>query len=304
MNIGIIGLGRMGSAVAYRLLKKGFSVFGYDPHVVRQNLPENLIITDSIKELAIQTQTAWLLVPAGTIVTETVYELAEYMKPASTVVDGGNSHFNDAQKHAKILKAKNIAFLDCGTSGGVHGKENGFCLMIGGDKAVYDLLAPQLNAIAAPSGHTHVGPTGAGHLVKMVHNGIEYGIMQAYAEGLHLLHAQTVENHKLDLAQITALWQHGSVIRSWLLELTHAALIKYGTSLKQISGVVESNGMGEWTVQEAEKSSVPVPVIKTALTLRYDSVKTGGNYASKLVALMRNQFGGHRFFVKDEHGNH
>ena len=296
MNIGIIGLGRMGSAIAHRLIQHKFNVWGYDPYIKKVEI-SGIHIASTITMLAEQVQTVWLLIPAGQMVTDTITHLSDLLPKESTVIDAGNSHFSDALKHAEILQKKNIQFLDCGTSGGIHGKENGFCLMIGGNKDVYKKIETQLQAVAQENGYAHVGPTSTGHLVKMVHNGIEYGIMQAYAEGLSLLKTEIIQNHTLDLEKITGLWSHGSIIRSWLLELTNAALKKHGQSLEHLSGMVESNGMGQWTVDRAEQKKVSVDVIKIALQKRYESVKNGGDYASKLVALMRNEFGGHRFFT-------
>jgi 6-phosphogluconate dehydrogenase len=208
------------------------------------------------------------------------------------IIDGGNSKFSDSMRRAQELVKENIYFIDCGTSGGIHGSENGFCLMIGGDKTAYDRIEPLSKVIATPGGYAYCGPSGAGHYVKMIHNGIEYGILQAYAEGFHLLKDGAFKNEHLNLEKIASVWNHGSVIRSWILELVQD-IMKEDPTLEDIKGTVASTGMGLWTVEEAHQSKIPVPVIEESLNVRKWSEKTGGNYATKVVAMLRNKFGGH-----------
>lgn len=302
MNIGIIGLGRMGAAIAVRLLRGGFSVHGYDPNQDHYHTfkAEGIQTHTSLESIATESSILWLMVPAGNIIDSIITQIVPHLSKNSIIVDGGNSHFKDAPKRAEFLKKEGHAFVDCGTSGGVHGLQNGFCLMVGASPQTFATLEPFLQAIACPNGYGHVGPVGSGHLVKMVHNGIEYGIMQAYAEGLDVLKHAPSPYHQLQLEKITKLWQSGSVIRSWLLELTQDIFTKHGQNLDDISGKVASSGMGQWTVDTAKEVHVAVPVIKKSLEVRAESLQTGGTYATKLVALMRNQFGGHAVFKKEE----
>ncbi|HTM06307.1 MAG TPA: decarboxylating 6-phosphogluconate dehydrogenase [Patescibacteria group bacterium] len=302
MDIGIIGLGRMGAAVAIRLVKNGFSVHGYDTNQEHYHTfkAQSIQTHKSLADIAAVSNVIWLMVPAGTLIDTIIGEIIPHLKKNSIVVDAGNSHFKDASRRAHILNHHEHEFVDCGTSGGVHGLKHGFCLMIGATVKTFALLEPFFKAIACPNGYAHVGPIGSGHLVKMVHNGIEYGIMQAYAEGLDLLKHTTIAEHHINLAQITKLWQSGSVIRSWLLELTHHIFIEHGQELNTISGKAASSGMGQWTVDTAHEMHVAVPVIKKSLEVRKESLQTGGTYATKLVALMRNQFGGHAIYKEEK----
>lgn len=302
MNIGIIGLGRMGMGVAVRLLKKNYTVHGYDPN---KNQSENaqangITVHSSLEKFAQLIDIAWLMVPAGAVVDSVINQLIPCLKKGSIIVDAGNSHFKDTQKRAALLLKHAITLVDCGTSGGIHGMANGFCLMVGGSQEAFTVLKPFLQEIACTNGYAHVGPVGSGHLIKMVHNGIEYGIMQAYAEGLDLLKHSAAPYDHLDLDKITQLWQSGSVIRSWLLELTNNIFKEHGQDLNQISGKVNSSGMGQWTVETAKELNIAVPVIKKSLEVREESFQTGGTYATKLVALMRNQFGGHAVFKEGQ----
>lgn len=302
MNIGIIGLGRMGAAIAARLLRGGFSVHGYDPNQEQYHIfaAEGIQTHTSLEHIAAKSDILWLMVPAGNIIDTIITQIVPHLSKNSIVVDGGNSHFKDAPKRAELLTKHGHAFADCGTSGGVHGLQNGFCLMVGASSQTFTTLEPFLRAIACSNGYAHVGPVGSGHLVKMVHNGIEYGVMQAYAEGLDVLKHAPSPYHELHLEQITKLWQSGSVIRSWLLELTQNIFTEHGQDLDFVSGKVASSGMGQWTVETAQDVHVAVPVIKKSLEVRAESLQTGGTYATKLVALMRNQFGGHAVFKKEE----
>lgn len=305
-NVGIIGLGRMGAAIAHRLVRAEYVVYGYD---INESLcaaakDDGVMIVPAIKELAEKSDVIWLMVPAGTIVDAVIAELIPHSKGKS-IVDGGNSFFKDSIARAQLLSQHGISFVDCGTSGGIHGKEHGFCLMVGGEGHIVSQLQPLLNALAFVGGFAHVGPIGAGHYIKMVHNGIEYALMQAYGQGLHLIHEGHFKADQLDLAKITELWNHGSVIRSWLLELINNSFKEHGQLLTHISGSVAESGMGLWTTQEAREHHVSVSLIKEALQIRYDSQQNGGDYSTKLVALMRNQFGGHVYQTnKDlQHGN-
>lgn len=302
MEIGIIGLGRMGLGVALRLVEKKIVVHGYDPNEQQTHNAKTYGIKthESLEHFAKAVDTAWLMVPAGTIVDSVIQELMQHLKKGSIIVDAGNSHFKDTQRRSSLLLDHQLTLVDCGTSGGVHGLKNGFCLMVGATTKAFSALEPFLQIIACPKGYAHVGPVGSGHLVKMVHNGIEYGIMQAYAEGLDLLKHTPAPFDQLNLEQITQLWQSGSVIRSWLLELTHNIFKEHGQTLTNISGKVASNGMGKWTVETAKELNVATPVIEKSLEIRNKSMETGGNYGTKLVALMRNQFGGHSYDTKKE----
>lgn len=292
MKCAVVGLGRMGSAVVYRLHNAGHQVVGYDPsEQARQEAAMvGATIVSTLEECAHHAQIIWLMVPAGPIVDQVLKELQQHLNANAIVIDGGNSKFTDSIRRFQELKGSGIEFLDCGTSGGLHGKEIGFSLMIGGSKKAFDLAEPIFKAVAAKEGYGLVGPSGSGHYVKMVHNGIEYALLQAYAEGLQLLHEG--EFKELDLAKITTIWQHGSIIRSWILELTHE-ILKKDQQLEAVSGSIAESGTGAWTVEEARKQKVPVKLIENALQIRAWSRETGGNYATKLVALLRLAFGGH-----------
>jgi 6-phosphogluconate dehydrogenase len=303
-KIGIIGLGKMGNGIGYRLVKAGFQVFGYDLDTqnCKNASEQGIILCQSNQEVAQKSDVIWLLVPAGKLI-DTIIESIQSFCINKIIIDAGNSLFSDSIKRYHALQKQNISFVDCGTSGGVHGKKNGFCLMTGGNKESFEQLKDQYKAIACVDGYAYIGAPGAGHYVKMIHNGIEYALMQAYAEGLHLIHKGQFKNESLDLSQITNLWNNGSVIRSWLLELTHSIFEQQGQTLESISGSVKESGMGLWTIQEAEKYGIPVTLIKDAFDIRKESQISGGNYGTKLVALMRNQFGGHTFETKGNHEN-
>ena len=292
MKLGIIGLGRMGAAIAYRAQKAGHCVLGYDPNVaIQKELQESGIqIYQSPEAMAVDADVIWLMVPAGKIVDETLKQVIHAAKKDAIIIDGGNSHFSDSVRRAKELALKGLHFLDCGTSGGIHGQMHGFCLMIGGDFKIYEKLIPLLQAIACKDGYAHVGPSGAGHYVKMIHNGIEYGMLQAYAEGFHLLREGDYAD--LDLQQISKLWQHGAVIRSFLLELA-VDVFKEDQNFASIDGKIQEGGTGAWTVESAHKNNIPVPVIETSLKVRAESRTNGGNFATKLIQMLRNAFGGH-----------
>jgi len=294
MKCGVVGLGKMGGAIAYRLIKAGHQVVGYDlnAYLYAQAKKDTVIIAANLQELAEQCAIIWILVPAGQPVDNVLDALKLHVRKGAIIIDAGNSLFTDSQRRAGQLEEQKIAFLDCGTSGGIQAKKHGFCLMVGGNKKAYEKALPYFVAVAAPQGVGYIGKSGTGHYVKMIHNGIEYGLMEAYAEGLQLIKEGTFKKEELDLAQITGLWNHGAVIRSWLLELTHD-ILKRDQELKNISGKVAESGTGSWTVQEAHAHSLSVPVIEKALHVRHWSRQSGGNYATKLIALMRNAFGGH-----------
>lgn len=292
MKVGLIGLGRMGNAVAFRLCQAGHEVIGFDPNKEAQEQARSIGVTiaSTLKELAESANIVWLMVPAGDAVDTTITELKPYFKPKSIVIDGGNSNFKNSIKRAEELKKNNIYYLDVGTSGGLLGRDIGFSLMIGGDKQAFKQAEPLFKAIAMKDGYAHLGPSGAGHYVKMIHNGIEYALLQAYAEGFDLLkHGRYKE---LDMEQIAQVWRNGSVIRSWIVDLAHN-VFQEDKDFKTISGKIGGGSTGRWTVEEAREQNVPVMLIEDALKIRDWSQKTGGNYATKLVALLRNQFGGH-----------
>jgi len=295
MKIGLIGLGRMGNAIGQRAVRAGHEVVGFDLSAESQQAAQKVGITlaNNVSDVAQQTRVIWLMVPAGEIVDTVIKQLLPHLQEGDIIVDGGNSKFTDSIARAKKLAASGIIFLDCGTSGGLLGRDIGFSLMVGGDKEAYTKILPVLQAIAAPGGVGHVGPSGAGHYVKMVHNGIEYAILQAYGEGFHLIKDGTFKDAALDLQEVSRIWTHGSVIRSWLLDLAHEVFVE-DQELKNISGEVAEGGTGRWTVEDAHKNKIPVQLIEDSLTIRKLSRETGGNYATKVVAMLRKKFGGHK----------
>lgn len=295
MKFALVGLGKMGQALAYRALQAGHEVFGYDIDAAHCSDAEKVgvAVVQKVTDFAHHDiHIFWLLVPQGKIVDTVITQVMSVAKAYDIIIDGGNSKFTDSIRRAEELAKQDVFFIDCGTSGGVHGKENGFCLMVGGDKKAYDIIEPLLQSVATVGGCAYVGPSGAGHYVKMVHNGIEYGLLQAYAEGFDVLKNGEFKSSHLDLEKIATLWNHGSVIRSWILELVENVM-REDQDLTDIAGNVASTGMGKWTVESAHKSGIPVQVIEESLKVREWSEKTGGNYATKIVAMLRNQFGGH-----------
>jgi 6-phosphogluconate dehydrogenase len=296
MELGMIGLGKMGGFMTERLLQGGHRVVGYDRDAatVQRTAEKGAQGANSLDALAGQLKVPraiWLMVPAGAPVDETIAALLPRLAEGDTIIDGGNSYYRDSVRRAAELKAKKINFVDVGTSGGVWGLKEGYSMMIGGDASVVERLSPIFKTLApgADKGWGRVGPAGAGHFVKMVHNGIEYGIMQAYAEGLDLLRHKTDFN--LDLLQVSQIWQYGSVIRSWLLDLTADALAK-NPKLDGIEGYVTDSGEGRWTAIEGIELGVPLPVISSALEMRFRS-QDPEPFANKLLAMMRHEFGGH-----------
>ena len=296
MKLGMIGLGRMGGNMATRLIRGGHSVIGFDPNAeARKALEtEGGGSADSLEALVAALpapRALWMMVPAGKITDQTVETLAGLLAPGDVVIDGGNSNYKDTLRRAEALAGKQVGYVDCGTSGGVWGLAEGYSLLVGGDKATVDRLRPLFETLApaADRGWGHVGPVGSGHFTKMVHNGIEYGLMQAYAEGFSIL--QHKQEFGLDLHQVAEIWRHGSVVRSWLLDLTADALGK-NPGMDGISPWVADSGEGRWTLQEAIDLDVPAPVIALSLISRLRS-RDDDSYADKLLAAMRNEFGGH-----------
>lgn len=300
MKIGVIGLGRMGGAIAERLAQNGHDVFGFDfnEQMKQEARKAGVHIVSSLAEMAREVRIFWLMVPAGDVVDSVIQELHPFLQTGDIIIDGGNSKFTDSIRRATALEAHHVSFIDCGTSGGLEGRNTGFCLMIGGKRHIFDHLEPIFSAVAAPGGYAYLGPSGAGQYVKMVHNGIEYALMQAYAEGLHLIKDGHFKEQHIDLEKVVALWNNGSIIRSWLLSLTHQAL-KEDQDLHTISGYVSETGMGQWTMEDARAHDIPMPALKEALETRSWSRQTGGNYGTKLIAMMRNKMGGHAFKQKD-----
>ncbi len=294
MNVGVIGLGKMGNAVAYRLVQAGHIVYGFDPYDEAKLEAEKagVMVAATIPEVAKEARVIWLFIPAGELVDNVIAELLPHLHPGDIIIDGGNSKYTDSIRRATALKTHDIIFLDCGTSGGVHGRTNGFCLMFGGDRAAYTAIEPLCKAIAAPGGFGHVGISGTGHYVKMVHNGIEYGLLQAYAEGFQIMHEGTFHDETLNLEEITRIWSNGSVVRSFLLDLAHGVFTK-DQQLSTISGEIKEGGTGKWTLEEARANNIPVPVLDASLRVRAWSRDTGGNYATKVVQMLRHAFGGH-----------
>ena len=296
MDIGMIGLGRMGGDMARRLMRGGHRVVVYDsqPEAVQALVDEGADGASSIEELAGQLpspRVVWVMVPSGEPTESTIDALADALSPEDVIIDGGNSNYKDSVRRAASLAERGLFFMDAGTSGGIWGLEEGYSIMVGGDPEVFRRLEPVFQTLAPGSdrGYGRVGPAGSGHFVKMVHNGIEYGLMQAYAEGFELMRAK--EEFGLDLAQIAGIWRHGSVVRSWLLDLTAAALDD-DPGLETIQAYVEDSGEGRWTVQESVDLNVPTPVISLALQARFRS-RQEQPFGARLLAAMRNQFGGH-----------
>lgn len=286
MQVGMVGLGRMGANMAERLRSRDHEVIGYD----RNPQTSDVASLDELVKRLESPRTIWLMVPAGDPTEETISALAELLDEGDLVVDGGNSYFRDSLRRDRELHGRGILFCDAGVSGGIWGLAEGYCLMVGGTDEAIRRLEPALVALAPEAGYAHVGPSGAGHFVKMVHNGIEYGLLQAYGEGFQLLQASS-EFPDLDLSQVAEVWRHGSVVRSWLLDLAARAL-EQDPALEGIRGYVDDSGEGRWTVLEAVRSGVPVPGIADALFARFDS-RDDDPFAMKLIAALRQQFGGH-----------
>ncbi len=320
MQLGMIGLGRMGANMVRRLMRGGHECVAFDlnPDSVKAIATEGAIGAESLDDFVAKLaapRAVWIMVPAGNPTEQTVLNLAEKLEAGDTIIDGGNSFFKDDVRRSQMLKAKGINYLDCGTSGGVWGLERGYCMMVGGPQEtvqrldpIFKTLAPGVGTIektpgrehlksTAEEGYLYCGPSGAGHFVKMVHNGIEYGLMQAYAEGLDIFRNANLESlpeehrYDFDIADIAEVWRRGSVVGSWLLDLTSMALAE-NPSLSNYSGFVQDSGEGRWTIQTAIEEAVPVDVLATSLFARFRS-RQDQTYADKVLSAMRNKFGGH-----------
>ncbi|HEV2086339.1 MAG TPA: decarboxylating 6-phosphogluconate dehydrogenase [Gemmatimonadales bacterium] len=294
MQLAMIGLGRMGGNMVLRLLQGGHQavVFDRSADAVKAHVAKGAKSAKDLADLAAQLsapRVVWLMVPAGAAVESTIEQLLPGLSQGDIIIDGGNSNFRDSMRRAARLKGKGIEFIDAGTSGGIWGLTIGYCLMIGASPEAFKQCEPIFRTLAPPDGYAHVGPPGSGHYVKMIHNGIEYGMLQAYAEGYEILHAS--KDFKLDLHQISAVWNRGSVVRSWLNELAERAFAK-DTELAALKGYVEDSGEGRWTVQEAIDLDVPAPVITLSLLTRFRS-RQSDSFSAKVIAALRNEFGGH-----------
>ncbi len=294
MQLAMIGLGRMGGNMTERLMRDKHQVVAFDrtPEVIQKYVKLGAVGASSPADICSKLSApriAWIMVPAGKPVDDMIAALLLGMSQGDVIIDGGNSNFHDSMRRAADLEQKGIHFVDSGTSGGIWGLENGYCLMIGASDEVFALCEPIFKSLAPPDGYGHMGPPGSGHYVKMIHNGIEYGALQAYAEGYEILHAS--KDFKLDLHQISKVWNHGSVVRSWLNELAELAFA-HDPNLDQLKGFVEDSGEGRWTVQEAIDLDVPAPVITLSLLARLRSRQTD-SFSAKVIAALRNEFGGH-----------
>ncbi|MGE5690999.1 MAG: phosphogluconate dehydrogenase (NAD(+)-dependent, decarboxylating) [Pseudomonadota bacterium] len=284
MKLGMVGLGRMGNGMTERLRRDGHEVMTYDP-----NVPSTASSLAELKGQLEPPRVFWLMVPAGEITEASFQEALGVLEQGDVVVDGGNSYFRDSVRRHDEAARRGVRFVDVGVSGGIWGLQVGFCLMAGGDEDAARVVEPAFRSLAPEDGYAHVGGPGAGHFVKMVHNGIEYGLMQAYAEGFELMQQSEYE---LDLAEISGIWRYGSVVRSWLLELLHEAFEHDGNDLERIAAYVEDSGEGRWTMNEAIASAVPMPVLAASLFARFAS-RDEINFSAKVAAALRNQFGGH-----------
>lgn len=293
MQLGLIGLGKMGHNLALNFTRNNHVVFGYDTSAVaRENLEKEGVATvaslDELVHNLPSRKIVWIMVPAGKTIDIIINNLTQHLRPGDVIIDGGNSNFKHTQSRNSELEKLGIHLLDCGTSGGVDGALQGVCTMIGGNKEIFSYCEPLFKSISVDSGYVYCGPSGSGHFVKMVHNGIEYGMMQSIGEGFELLSKQYPE---LDLGAVAHTWNHGSVIRSWLMELTENAFLK-DRNLESIKGVAHASGEGQWTVETGLEMGVPLPVITMSLLMRYRS-QNEDTFSAKLVAALRNEFGGH-----------
>ncbi|MEK9777479.1 MAG: decarboxylating 6-phosphogluconate dehydrogenase [Methylophilaceae bacterium] len=299
MKLAMIGLGKMGGNMTARLIRNGISVVGYDNNqsvvndlAQKENMIPSTSVEDALSKLDEQ-KIVWLMLPAGEVTEKQIQDLIPLLNDGDIIVDGGNSNYKHSIKMGKMLEEHNIGFMDCGTSGGVWGLENGYCLMVGATEQVAKAVEPALRALAVTpqNGWLHVGPVGSGHFSKMIHNGIEYGMMESLAEGLELLKGK--EEFGIDIAKVTELWRHGSVVRSWLLDLTAEAL-QGDQNMDTIAPFVADSGEGRWTVVESIEQGIPAPVLTLALQVRFRSQERNQKgYGYKLLSIMRNAFGGH-----------
>jgi 6-phosphogluconate dehydrogenase len=299
MQLAMIGLGRMGGNMVRRLVRGGHELIVFDrsADTVQAHAAQGVRAATDLADVARQLaprRVIWVMVPAGAAVDSTIEQLAPHLARGDIVIDGGNSNFRDSLRRAEALKAGGIEFVDVGTSGGIWGLTVGYCLMVGASPAAFQYCEPIFRSLAPPDGYAHVGPCGAGHYVKMVHNGIEYGLLQAYAEGYEILHAS--RDFTLDLRQVAKLWNHGSVVRSWLNELAERAFSR-DDQLAAIRGHVEDSGEGRWTVEEAMRLDVPAPVITMSLLARFRS-RQEESFGAKVIAALRAEFGGHAVQTK------
>jgi 6-phosphogluconate dehydrogenase len=294
MQLAMIGLGRMGGNMSERLMRDGHRVVVFDRSAEAIQKYVGIGATgasapaDVVAKLS-SPRVVWIMVPAGKPVDDTIAALLPGLSKGDVIIDGGNSNFRDSMRRADELKAKEIDFVDSGTSGGIWGLENGYCLMIGASPEAFALCEPIFKSLAPPDGYARMGPPGSGHYVKMIHNGIEYGMLQAYAEGYEILHAS--KDFNLDLHAIAGVWNHGSVVRSWINELAEIAFER-DANLDALKGYIEDSGEGRWTVQEAIDLDVPAPVITLSLLVRLRS-RQGDSFGAKVIAALRNEFGGH-----------
>jgi len=301
MRIGFIGLGRMGMNMVQRLVNSGHEVVAYarTADTVRKAEEKGAIGAKSFQDVSDKLKKPriiWLMVPAGDATEETINKAASFLEEGDILIDGGNSFYKDSIRRAEALKKRKIFFIDVGTSGGIWGLKTGYCLMIGGDNDAFRSVEPLFKALSPENGYAHVGPNGAGHFIKMVHNGIEYALLQGYAEGFEILHAKKEFN--LDLQKIANLWNQGSVIRSWLLELAENSF-NNDPGLSSIKGFVEDSGEGRWTVAEAIELDIPAPAITLSLLERFRS-RQDESFSAKVIAALRNEFGGHAVKKKDK----
>lgn len=302
MQIGMIGLGKMGMNMARRLLRGGHDVVAYNrsPGKVDEIVKEGASGAYSVEELAEKLRpprVVWMMLPAGKPVEEMIGTLRSLLRKGDMIVEGGNSHYTGDVRHAEELSAQGIKYIDAGVSGGIWGLEVGYCMMLGGDEKAYKKIVPLLKTLAPKDGFLYCGPTGAGHFVKMVHNGIEYGMLGAYGEGFEILDSSPYSD-SFDYSKIAHLWNQGSVIRSWLLELAEDAF-RRDASLSKLQAYVEDSGEGRWTVQQAVESAVPAPVITASLYQRFRS-RDENSFAERLIAALRDEFGGHGFKAREK----
>ena len=298
MKIAMLGLGKMGGNMAARLVRKGVSVVGYDNNqtIVKELAEKEKVIASSSVEDALskldKQKIVWMMLPAGEITKKQIADLIPLLNKGDIIIDGGNSNFKQSVKMGSMLEEYDIGFMDCGTSGGVWGLENGYCLMVGASHEVAKAVEPALKSLAPTpqTGWLHVGPVGSGHFTKMIHNGIEYGMMESFAEGLELLKGR--KEYDIDIGKVTELWRHGSVVRSRLLDLTAEAL-KGDPELDEIEPFVADSGEGRWTAVEAIEQGIPAPVLTQALQVRFRSQEKSKGYGYKILSIMRNAFGGH-----------
>jgi 6-phosphogluconate dehydrogenase len=293
VKLGMVGLGRMGGNMTVRLIRQGHDVVAFDPDsaAVERSVTGGAEGASSLADLCQRLPTpkvVWLMVPSGSVTAGTVEELAGLLATGDVIVDGGNSNWHDSQRRAATLAGAGIRFLDCGTSGGIWGLANGYCLMVGGDADAVEIVEPAFVALAPANGFAHVGPSGAGHFTKMVHNGIEYGLLAAYGEGFEILERSEFD---LDLSRVAGIWQYGSVVRSWLLELLVDALQR-DPGLESIEGYVQDSGEGRWTLQAAIDEDVPAPITALSLFARFAS-RQDESFSAKVIAALRQEFGGH-----------